>query len=113
MAVEFRYDEDKFRELILYIAHKCSDNPGFGDTRLNKVLFFSDAFALQYLGEPVTGARYQKLKYGPAPRALLPVRREMEAAGDLRTELVDDPPRTVTTARGVPICRISRKPRWS
>jgi Protein of unknown function (DUF4065) len=98
MSVNFRYDEDKFRELILYIAHKCSDDRGFGDTRLNKVLFFSDAFALQYLGEPVTGARYQKLPYGPAPRALLPVRRAMEAEGDLRTERVGDPPRTVTMA---------------
>lgn len=94
--IEFQYDEDKFRELVLYVAHRCADDPNFGDTRLNKVLFFSDAFALQHLGQPITGARYQKLKYGPAPRALLPVRREMEAQGDVRIEKRGDPARTVT-----------------
>ncbi len=108
MPVEFRYHQDKFRELILYIAHKCADDQAFGDTRLNKVLFFSDAFALQYLGEPITGARYQKLKHGPAARALLPVRGEMEAHGDLRTELVGDPARRVTVAlRGPDMSRFS------
>jgi hypothetical protein len=96
--IEFQYDADKFRELVVYIAHRCADDRAFGDTRLNKVLFFSDAFALQYLGAPITGARYQKLKYGPAPRALLPARRELEEEGDVRVEHVDDPPRTVTVA---------------
>jgi hypothetical protein len=50
----FQYDADKFRELVLYIAHRCAENQKFGDTRLNKVLFFSDAFALQHLGQPIT-----------------------------------------------------------
>ena len=108
MPVEFRYDEDKFRELVLYVAHRCADDRGFGDTRLNKILFFSDVFALQYLGEPITGARYQKLKFGPTPRALLPVRRGMEAEGALRTETVGDPPRTVTIAlRGADMSHFS------
>jgi hypothetical protein len=108
VVVEFQYDEGKFRELILYIAHRCADDDDFGDTRLNKVLFFSDAFALQYLGKPITGARYQKLKFGPAPRALLPVRRELEAEGHVRTELVGDPPRTVTIPlRGPDMSRFS------
>jgi hypothetical protein len=96
--IEFQYDKDKFRELVLYVAQRCSDDPKFGDTRLNKVLFFSDAFALQYLGDPITGARYQKLKHGPAPRALLPVRRELEEEGAVEVRHVGDPPRTVTVA---------------
>jgi hypothetical protein len=96
VAIEFEYDADKFRELVVYIAQRCAEDPSFGDTRLNKVLFFSDAFALQHLGQPITGARYQKLRYGPAPRALLPARRELEALGDVRVERVGDPARTVT-----------------
>lgn len=95
---EFQYDADKFRELIVYVAQRCADDSMFGDTRLNKVLFFSDAFALQYLGAPITGARYQKLKFGPAPRALLPVRRELINDGAVRVEQAGDPPRTVTVA---------------
>lgn len=94
--VEFRYDADKFRELVLYVADRYADDEKFGDTRLNKVLFFSDAFALQHLGDPITGARYQKLRHGPGPRALLPVRRELEEEGDVRVERVGSPPRTVT-----------------
>ena len=93
---DFEYDADKFRELVVHIAHRCADDPGFGDTRLNKVLFFSDAFALQHLGAPITGARYQKLKFGPAPRALLPARRELEEQGHVRVERVGEPARTVT-----------------
>lgn len=96
--VDFEYDKDKFRELLLYVSQACKDDAKFGDTRLNKILFFADAFALQYLGEPITGARYQKVQWGPAPRALLPVRNEMKQEGDLRIERVGDPARTVTVA---------------
>lgn len=96
--VEFVYDKDKFRELVLYVAQRCADDALFGDVRLNKILFFSDAYALQHLGEPITGARYQKLELGPAPRALLPVRHEMEEDGEVRIERVGDPARTVTVA---------------
>ena len=35
------------------------------------------------LGGPITGATYQRLDRGPAPRELLPVLRSMEDAGDI------------------------------
>lgn len=84
----FVFERDKFKELIIYVAHHRAGDDDFGDTHLNKTLFFSDAFALQHLGQPITGARYQKLKKGPAPRALLPVRNEMIEDGDLEVEKV-------------------------
>jgi len=73
--MEFEYQDDKFRELMLYIAQEMADDPAFGATVLNKVLFFADFFAYRFLGQPITGAVYQKLDYGPAPRRLL---RELE-----------------------------------
>jgi hypothetical protein len=82
------YERAKFQELIVFIARECADHPSFGDTYLNKALFFSDAVALQTLGRPITGARYQKLPFGPAARALLPVRDELVARGDLTVEMV-------------------------
>lgn len=82
------YDSAKFRELVLFIADRCSDDGSFGDTHLNKVLFFSDAYALQHLGQSITGARYQKLERGPTARALLPVRKELVASGDATVEMV-------------------------
>jgi len=78
---------EKLRQLILYIASRSADAQR-GDIFLNKVLFFSDACALQNFGEPITGARYQKLPMGPALRALIPLRNEMVADGDVEMKTV-------------------------
>lgn len=77
------FDERKFKELILYIAERSEDDPWFGATKLNKILFYSDFIAYGVLGEPITGAEYQKLAHGPAPTRLLPIRKEMMDAGEL------------------------------
>lgn len=74
---------DKLHELIVYIAAKTVDDDKFGDTHLNKVLFFSDAFALQRLGKSITTAPYRKHANGPTCRALLPARRELVEKGDV------------------------------
>lgn len=92
----WNYDAEKFRELIVLIADRCADDSSFGDTYLNKVLFFSDALAVQNRGEPITGARYQKLPMGPAARALLPARRQLVEDGAVTVDKVGD--RTVTRA---------------
>lgn len=83
-----KFERDKFRELLIYVSHQCRDDDGFGDTHLNKVLYFSDAFALKHLGRAITNARYQKLPMGPAPRALLPIRDEMIEEGLLAVATV-------------------------
>jgi len=76
------YDEEKFKELILYLAEKSADDPSFGDTKLNKLLFFSDFLSYAIHGAPITGAVYQKLEFGPAPRRLLPARDELVHEGN-------------------------------
>ncbi len=75
-------DEDKLKELILYIAQKCSADPDFGAVVLNKVLFFSDFLTYAGTGRPITGVEYQKLPHGPAPRRLLPLQRELTERGE-------------------------------
>lgn len=80
-------DTDKLRQLILYVASRSADK-NQGDIYLNKVLFFSDAWALQHIGAPITGSRYQKLPFGPASRPLMPLRAEMERNGEVETEMV-------------------------
>lgn len=94
------YHPEKFRELIVYVAEKMGDDPNFGDTTLNKVLYFTDFFGYKRLGKPVTGARYQKGQFGPTARALLPARRALEEGGDLHTERhrAGDTSRRVTRA---------------
>ena len=76
---EIDYDEDKFRELLLYVAARMQDDPSFGATKLNKVLFYADFYHYAEYGQPITGAVYQKLAHGPAPKRLLPVQRELVA----------------------------------
>ncbi len=79
----FPENEERFRELVLYISQKCANDPCFGAIKLNKILFFSDFLAFAHYGEPITGFEYQKLTQGPAPRRLLPVRRRMVESREL------------------------------
>ena len=81
--MEPEYNEEKFKELILYIAKECETHPFFGATKLNKVLFYSDFIAYEQLGKPITGAEYTALEYGPGPRRLLPIRQDMLLDGDI------------------------------
>jgi hypothetical protein len=80
---DFEQNEAKLAELILYISQKCADDPYFGATKLNKILYFADFLHYGNHLKPITGVEYQKLPYGPAPRRLLPVRDRLVAQGDL------------------------------
>lgn len=75
---KFDFQSRKFKELILYFSKRGLDEGlVIGSIKLNKLLFFADFRAFAELGEPITGARYQKLPLGPAARELLPMRTEM------------------------------------
>lgn len=76
--------QSRLRELILYIADKCATDPTFGATKLNKILFWADFRSFARFGQPVTGEKYKCLELGPAPAAMVPVRREMEEGGEIR-----------------------------
>ena len=71
-------NEQKFRELILYIAKLSETDRRCGRTKLNKLLFYSDFRAYEVLGDSISGQAYQKRDFGPTPRALMPVVRELE-----------------------------------
>ncbi len=81
MAIPF--SEQKFKELVVYIATRCKGDPAFGTVKLNKLLFFSDFLAYAELEEPITAAEYIKLEYGPSPKNMLPIREEMESLGEI------------------------------
>jgi hypothetical protein len=61
-------NEEKLGELIVYISLKSQDDPRFGATKLNKLLYFSDFLAFGNFGRPITEVPYQHLQNGPAPR---------------------------------------------
>jgi uncharacterized phage-associated protein len=70
-------NEEKFRELLLFIASRSENDPRFGAIKLNKLLFYSDFLAYLELGHPITGQEYFALENGPAPRYLVRLREQM------------------------------------
>jgi hypothetical protein len=81
-----RPDDQKLRELIIYIATLSAQDPNFGATKLNKLLFYADFLAYQRFGKAITAQEYQALPQGPVPKHLKPVMEKMKRAGDLREE---------------------------
>lgn len=61
----------KLEELALYITQKSQDDPKFGATKLNKILFWADFIAYAYLGKPITEATYIRRQHGPVPREIV------------------------------------------
>jgi hypothetical protein len=80
--------KQRFRELIIYVSKKSEHDPHFGATKLNKILYYSDFRAFERLGQPISGMVYFRLKHGPAPKALWPVRAELIEEGALRIDQV-------------------------
>jgi uncharacterized phage-associated protein len=83
------YDEAKFTEMLLYVADRLRDDVAGGATKLNKVLYFADFAHVRRTGQPISGAEYQRLDNGPAPRRLLPVRHRLVQQGDATIERED------------------------
>ncbi len=82
------YDNGKFTEMVLLVAHRLRDDRAGGATKLNKVLFFAEFTQLRRHHRVISGCEFQKLAHGPAPRQLLPVRRRLidEGAAQLVAE---------------------------
>jgi Protein of unknown function (DUF4065) len=79
-----QFDRDKFKQLVHYVIWKAGKRDWFGSTKLNKVLWFSDTQAFALTGKPITGATYIRQKYGPVPKAIMPVRSELQREGAIR-----------------------------
>lgn len=82
---QYSFDREKFRRLVHYVIHMAGNRPGFGATKINKVLWFVEARGAMLRKKPVTGARFIRRQYGPVPAAIMPVREELERAGVIRT----------------------------
>jgi len=72
-------DERKLAELILYISQRCVDHYYFGQTKLNKILFFSDFTAYGKWGRTITNADYQHLPQGPTVYRMVPVQEALKS----------------------------------
>lgn len=84
----FAQDEQKMKELVLYVALRCQQDERFGKVKLNKLVYFSDFFAYGKLGRPITGLEYQALARGPVPRRMAPLIAELQSEGALAIQVV-------------------------
>ena len=73
----FQFDEQKYKELILYIAERTLNDSGFGATKMAKTLLKADFVSFALYGKPITGAKYQKIEHGPAAVQYLPILNKM------------------------------------
>ena len=80
----FAFDREKFKRLVHYVIWRAGERDGFGAVKLNKILWFSDARAFMLRGKPITGASYIREKWGPGPRPMMPIRKELEREGAIR-----------------------------
>jgi hypothetical protein len=76
-------DETKFKELVLYISAKSQNDPKFGRTKLNKILFYSDFMAFRMYNRPITGVEYRALENGPVPKRMIPILDQLKESGAL------------------------------
>jgi hypothetical protein len=79
-----QFDREKFKALVVYIAWKAGRRDWFGATKLNKILWFSEARAYVLHGSPITGATYIREEHGPVPKQYMPIRKELENARTVR-----------------------------
>lgn len=77
-ASSHEFDEEKFRELVLYISRWYEDELFFGVTKLTKVLFYSDFLAYKELGKAISGAIYLAERRGPVCVQLPDIRDDLE-----------------------------------
>ena len=75
------FDKRRFKALVLYIAHRRRNDPRFGRTKLAKALFYSDFAVYQAERQPLTGATYIRMPFGPFPRELGIAEVELHADG--------------------------------
>ena len=82
----FEFNSEKFKELALYIAQKSENDPTFGAVKLNKVLYYADFGSYRISGKPITGAKYRKLREGPAPVEF----RELDKLPESEDAIIDE-----------------------
>jgi uncharacterized phage-associated protein len=75
---EFEWQPGRFKDIVLYVTGQLADDPTYGSTKLNKILYFADTEAYKRLGEPITGANYQRNHHGPTAIEYPPMITELQ-----------------------------------
>ena len=77
-------NENKLRNILLYILERCAGKPNVGETVLYKLLYFCDFNYYEIYEEHLTGSQYKKLSYGPVPHKMSTILNNMASSGQLQ-----------------------------
>lgn len=76
-------NENKFKEVLLYILGKIGSRPNIGQTALYKILYFIDLDYYEKFEKQIIGATYIKNTYGPTPISFAKIVKKMKSEGRL------------------------------
>jgi len=79
---------DKLEELVLYIIAMSERDPRFMCTKLNKLVWAADFACFCETGSTITGANYQRQKFGPVPKAMPIILGRLEREGRIEMQEV-------------------------
>ena len=91
MDEEFQLDRERFKEVVHYAVHYAGSRYGIealGNVKLHKILYFADMLHYLDTGQPLTGAEYQRQKFGPTARHLSRELKALEQEGRLSVSKV-------------------------
>lgn len=74
---------ERLAELMLFVSERCQNDPKFGFTKLNKIIFYADFLCFARNERSITGISYDRLPYGPVATAAAIVRSRMERDGEI------------------------------
>ena len=73
MQEHFEFDREKFKDVVHFAIHHAINTHGsdaIGNTKLHKIAYYADILHYLETGQPLTGADYQRQKFGPTARHL-------------------------------------------
>lgn len=92
MREQIQFNRQKFKEVVHYAVHYSAHEFGadtLGNTKLHKILYFSDMLRYLASGTPLTGADYQRQRFGPTARHLTACLKELEGERRVQTTRVN------------------------
>ncbi|MCW5725121.1 MAG: SocA family protein [Maricaulaceae bacterium] len=67
-----------------YVIWKCPNTNKLGSTKLNKILWFSEAKAYMLHGAPISGARFIRREHGPVAQQVMRARQDLISVGAIK-----------------------------
>ncbi len=79
----FKLNEEKYKNVILYLAKNTGNGSVWGKKKMYKLLYYLDFDFFEKYEKPVTGDIYHKLQMGPAPSYFDVIAQELKEEGKL------------------------------